>query len=275
MLYLVLRTQAIQPFNPQGFTHSGPWDLSFNTASSFVSNTSWRYYAGETTLSDFSQMAGITVASFTSCATGMAVAAAVIRGLGRRGTDRLGNFWVDLTRSLLYVLLPIAVLAAILLVATGVPQTLEHYLNAHGPTGLSQTILAIMLILVAWVFVTCWYLIWGLWLVPYRLLRRGARKRKAEALRHRELMGTIQGSAAASAAAIAATTAGAQVAALTAPLYAPGELVGDADRDLTIEKLQDHMLAGRLNAQEFEERVDVAHRARTRGDLEAVGMNLP
>lgn len=275
MLYLVLRTQAIQPFNPQGFTHSGPWDLSFNTASSFVSNTSWRYYAGETTLSDFSQMAGITVASFTSCATGMAVAAAVIRGLGRRGTDRLGNFWVDLTRSLLYVLLPIAALAAILLVATGVPQTLEHYLNAHGPTGLSQTILAIMLILVAWVFVTCWYLIWGLWLVPYRLLRRGARKRKAEALRHRELMGTIQGSAAASAAAIAATTAGAQVAALTAPLYAPGELVGDADRDLTIEKLQDHMLAGRLNAQEFEERVDVAHRARTRGDLEAVGMNLP
>ena len=140
MLYLVLRTQRIQPFDPQGFTHSGPWDLSFNTASSFVSNTSWQYYAGETTLSDFSQMAGITVASFTSMATGMAVAAAVIRGLGRRGTDRLGNFWVDLTRSLLYVLLPIAALAAILLVATGVPQTLEHYLNAHGPTGLSQTI---------------------------------------------------------------------------------------------------------------------------------------
>jgi K+-transporting ATPase ATPase A chain len=140
LLYLVLRTQSIQPFNPQGFTHSGPWDLSFNTAASFVSNTSWQYYGGETTLSDFSQMAGITVASFTSCATGMAVAAAVIRGLGRRGTDRLGNFWVDLTRSLLYVLLPIAALAAILLVATGVPQTLEHYLSAHGPTGLARTI---------------------------------------------------------------------------------------------------------------------------------------
>jgi potassium-transporting ATPase potassium-binding subunit len=140
MLYLVLRTQGIHPFNPQGFGHSGPWDLSFNTASSFVSNTSWQYYAGETTLSDFSQMAGITVASFTSCATGMAVAAAVIRGLSRRGTDRLGNFWVDLTRSLLYVLLPVAVLASILLVATGVPQTLEHYLNAHGSTGLAQTI---------------------------------------------------------------------------------------------------------------------------------------
>ncbi len=85
-------------------------------------------------------MAGITVACVTSCATGMAVAAAVIRGLSRRGTDRLGNFWVDLTRSTLYVLLPIAALASILLVATGVPQTLEHYLSAHGPTGLAQTI---------------------------------------------------------------------------------------------------------------------------------------
>jgi potassium-transporting ATPase potassium-binding subunit len=139
-LYVVLRTQAIHPLNPQGFTHSGPWDLSFNTASSFVSNTSWQYYAGETTLSDFSQMAGITVASFTSMATGMAVAAAVIRGLARRGTDRLGNFWTDLVRTLLYVLLPLAVVVSIFLVACGVPQTLEHYLNAHGPTGLAQTI---------------------------------------------------------------------------------------------------------------------------------------
>ena len=140
MLYLVLRSQGIHPINPQGFTHSGPWDLSFNTASSFVSNTSWQYYAGETTLSDFSQMAGITVASFTSMATGMAVAAAIIRGLGRRGTDRLGNFWADLIRSLLYVVLPLSVVASILLVATGVPQTLEHYLHARGPTGLAQTI---------------------------------------------------------------------------------------------------------------------------------------
>jgi potassium-transporting ATPase potassium-binding subunit len=140
MLYLVLRTQSIHPFNPQGFTHSGPWDLSFNTASSFVSNTSWQYYAGETTLSDFSQMAGITVASFTSMATGMAVAAAVIRGFARRGTDRLGSFWVDAIRSLLYVVLPLAALASILLVATGVPQTLGHYLSAHGPTGLPQSI---------------------------------------------------------------------------------------------------------------------------------------
>ena len=137
VLYLILRTQAGHPFNPQSFA-AGPWDLSFNTASSFISNTSWQYYGGETTLSYFSQMAGITVASFTSCATGMAVAAAVIRGFARRGTDRLGNFWVDMTRSLLYVLLPIAVAASIFLVASGAPQTLEHYLNARGPTGLAQ-----------------------------------------------------------------------------------------------------------------------------------------
>jgi K+-transporting ATPase ATPase A chain len=139
VLYLLLRTQAVHPLNPESF-HSGPWDLSFNTASSFVSNTSWQYYGGETTLSYFSQMAGITVASFTSCATGMAAAAAVIRGLGRRGTDRLGNFWVDMTRSLLYVLLPISLLGALALVAMGVPQTLGHYLSAHGPTGVTQSI---------------------------------------------------------------------------------------------------------------------------------------
>jgi potassium-transporting ATPase potassium-binding subunit len=139
VLYIILRTQGIQPFNPEGF-HSGPAALSFNTASSFVSNTSWQYYAGESTLTYFSQMAGIAVASFTSCATGMAVAAAVIRGLAARGTDQLGNFWVDATRSLLYVLVPIAAIAAIFLVASGVPQTLEHYLSAHGVTGISQVI---------------------------------------------------------------------------------------------------------------------------------------
>jgi K+-transporting ATPase ATPase A chain len=140
MLYVILRSQGSHPFNPQGFTRSGPWDLSFNTASSFVSNTSWQYYGGESTLSYFSQMAGITVASFTSCATGMAAAAAVIRGFGRRGTDRLGNFWVDMTRSLLYVLVPLATVAAFFLVASGAPQTLEPSLHAHGPTGLGQTI---------------------------------------------------------------------------------------------------------------------------------------
>ncbi len=140
ILYLILRTQGIHPLNPQGYTHSGPWALSFNTASSFVSNTSWQYYAGETTLSDFSQMAGITVASFTSMAAGMTVAVALIRGLARRGTDRLGNFWVDLVRSLLYIVLPLSCAASIVLVALGVPQTLGHYLDAHGLTGIAQTI---------------------------------------------------------------------------------------------------------------------------------------
>lgn len=140
-LYLVLRTQAVHPFNPQSFG-AGPWDLSFNTASSFVSNTSWQYYAGETTLSYLSQMAGITVASFTSCATGMAVAVALIRGLGRRGTDRLRNFWVDMSRSLLYVLLPLAGVAAIFLTASGVPQTLAHYLSAQGPRTVRRSLWA-------------------------------------------------------------------------------------------------------------------------------------
>ncbi len=140
MLYLVLRTQAIHLLNPQRFYHSGPWDLSFNTASSFVSNTSWQYYAGETTLSDLAQMAAITVASFTSMATGMATAAAMIRGLGRRGTDRLGNFWADVLRSLLYVVLPLCLVVSIVLVACGVPQSLGPYLHAHGLTGVPQTI---------------------------------------------------------------------------------------------------------------------------------------
>jgi K+-transporting ATPase ATPase A chain len=139
-LYAILRTQSLDPINPQGFTHSMPWDVAFNTATSFVSNTSWQFYAGETTLSDFVQMAGITVASFTSMAVGMAAAAALIRGLGGRGTDRLGNFWVDLIRSSLYIILPLCLLASILLVACGVPQTLGHNLHVHGLTGLTQTI---------------------------------------------------------------------------------------------------------------------------------------
>jgi uncharacterized protein DUF1707 len=144
-----------------------------------------------------------------------------------------------------------------------------------GRTLAAITALAILLILVAWVFVTAWYLIWGLWLVPYRLLRRGARKRKAEALRHRELLGTIQGSAAASAATIVATAAASQISAMTPRGATTAELVGDADRDQKISELQAHMLAGRLTAAEFEERVGAAHTARTRGDLDAISENLP
>jgi hypothetical protein len=137
------------------------------------------------------------------------------------------------------------------------------------------TALAILLILVVWVLVTAWYLTWGVWLVPYRLLRRGARKRKAEALRHRELMGTIQGSAAASAATIVAATATSQIAALTPPKFAADQLIADTDRESAIDELRGHMLAGRLTAEEFEGRVGAAHYARTRADLSAITTDLP
>ncbi|MBB4665052.1 potassium-transporting ATPase subunit KdpA [Conexibacter arvalis] len=123
LLYLILRTQGIHPFNPAGFS-SGPADLSFNTASSFVSNTNWQFYAGETTLSNFSQMAGLAVQNFVSAAVGIAVAIAVIRGFSNRSLSTLGCFWVDFTRALLYVLLPIAFALALLFVSQGVVQSL-------------------------------------------------------------------------------------------------------------------------------------------------------
>jgi hypothetical protein len=135
--------------------------------------------------------------------------------------------------------------------------------------------LAILLIVVVWVLVTAWYLVWGLWLVPYRLLRRGARKRKAEALRHRELMGTIQGSAAGSAATIVAATAISQAAAMAPPVSSPGELVADVDREGVIDDLHGQMLVGRLTTEEFEARVGAAHSARTRADLDTIRIDLP
>ena len=118
-LYLVLRTQSITPFNPEGFG-AGPWDLTFNTTSSFVTNTNWQFYGGETTLSYFSQMFGLAVQNFISAAVGMAVLAAVIRGFASRGATELGNFWQDLTRSVLYILLPISFVGALVLVSQGV-----------------------------------------------------------------------------------------------------------------------------------------------------------
>ena len=111
----------------------------------------------------------------------------------------------------------------------------------------------------------------GLLLVPYRLLRRGARKRKMEALRHRELLGTIQGSAAASAAAFVGATA----AELIPPKYVADELVADSDRELTVDELRGHLIAGRLTAEEFEERVSAAQKARKRADLDAATIHLP
>ncbi len=123
-LFLLLRFQNILPLNPQGFSAVAP-DLALNTAVSFVTNTNWQNYGGETTLSLLSQMVGLTVQNFLSAATGMAVAIAFIRGLARRQSQFLGNFWVDLTRSVLYILLPLSLILALFLVASGSVQTLS------------------------------------------------------------------------------------------------------------------------------------------------------
>src|SRR3954471_223967 len=127
-LYLLLRTQTLHPFNPQGF-HSGTWDVTFNTVSSFITNTNWQYYGGETTMSFFSQMAGLAVQNFVSAAVGIVVAIALIRAIAnrRQGATGLGNFWQDLTRALLYVLLPISIVGSIVLVSQGVVQDLGHW----------------------------------------------------------------------------------------------------------------------------------------------------
>jgi K+-transporting ATPase ATPase A chain len=138
-LYLILRTQGIHPFNPEGF-ESGTWDVTFNTASSFITNTNWQFYGGETTLSYFSQMAGLTVQNFVSAAVGMAVLAAVIRGFASRGSAALGNFWQDLTRTLLYVLLPLSLVGALILISQGVIQTLSGSVTFTGITGIDQTL---------------------------------------------------------------------------------------------------------------------------------------
>ncbi|HEY4778985.1 MAG TPA: potassium-transporting ATPase subunit KdpA [Solirubrobacterales bacterium] len=136
-LYLILRTQGSQPFNPQGF-HSGPWDLSFNTASSFVTNTNWQFYGGETTLTYFAQMAGLTVQNFVSAAVGIAVVVALIRGIVARSGRELGNFWQDLVRILLYILLPISVIGALFLVSQGVIQNLGDTSLVHTLAGGTQ-----------------------------------------------------------------------------------------------------------------------------------------
>ena len=141
-LYLILRTQDVHPWHayPGVPFHSGTWDVSFNTVSSFLTNTNWQYYAGETTMTYLTQMVGLTVQNFLSAAVGIVVAVALIRGLASRSGSSLGNFWVDLVRTLVYVLVPIALLAALVLVSQGVIQNISHYTTATGPTGLHQTI---------------------------------------------------------------------------------------------------------------------------------------
>ncbi len=138
-LYAMLRLQAYLPLNPQGFP-GVPADLAFNTAVSFVTNTNWQNYAGEATMSHFSQMAGLTVQNFLSAATGMALAVAVTRALARSKVATLGNFWVDMTRATLYVLLPLAIVVALAFVAMGLPQTLDASVTATTLEGANQVI---------------------------------------------------------------------------------------------------------------------------------------
>jgi potassium-transporting ATPase potassium-binding subunit len=138
-LYAILRLQDVLPFNPQGQTALAP-DLALNTAVSFTTNTNWQSYSGETTMSYFSQMLGLTVHNFVSAATGIALAIALIRGFARRSSKTIGNFWVDLTRCTLYVLLPVSIIGALFMVWQGVPQTMGAYVEATTIEGAKQVI---------------------------------------------------------------------------------------------------------------------------------------
>nr|WP_314256898.1 potassium-transporting ATPase subunit KdpA [uncultured Devosia sp.] len=139
LLYVLLRIQHLLPLNPQGFAGLAP-DLAFNTAVSFVANTNWQSYGGETTMSHLSQMLGLTVQNFVSGATGIAVAVALTRAFMRQGVSELGNFWVDLTRATLYVLLPLAFVVALVFLAMGLPQSLDASFVATTLEGAQQTI---------------------------------------------------------------------------------------------------------------------------------------
>lgn len=138
-LFAILKLQGVLPLNPQHFGGVESW-LAFNTAVSFVTNTNWQNYGGETTLSHFSQMAGLTVHNFLSAATGIAVAFAFIRGFARASAQTIGNFWVDVTRVTVYLLLPACVALTLFYVATGVPQTLAASVQATTLEGAHQTI---------------------------------------------------------------------------------------------------------------------------------------
>jgi potassium-transporting ATPase potassium-binding subunit len=138
-VFLLQLTQAFLPLNPQHLPNVS-WHLSFNTAVSFMTNTNWQSYSGENTLSYFVQMIGLTVQNFVSAATGIAVLLALVKGLSRKTTDKLGNFWVDLTRSTLYVLLPLSIVFAVFLVGQGVIQNFGTYQTAHTLQGTEQMI---------------------------------------------------------------------------------------------------------------------------------------
>src|ERR1700688_2248232 len=126
LLYVIERTQKWLPFNPQKFANVDP-ALAFGTAASFTTNTNWQDYSGESTMSYFTQMAGLAYHNFASAAVGIVLAIVVIRGIARKETDKLGNFWVDTTRCLLWVLLPICVVGSLVFVSQGVVQNLKPY----------------------------------------------------------------------------------------------------------------------------------------------------
>ncbi len=142
LLYFILRTQTLWNWtglNPEHF-HSAPWNVTFNTTSSFMTNTNWQYYGGETTMSYFSQMAGLTVQNFLSAGVGIVVAVALVRGIIGRSGKSIGNFWQDIVRTILYVLLPLSIIIALVLVSQGAIQSFAGYLMVHGITGLHQSI---------------------------------------------------------------------------------------------------------------------------------------
>src|SRR5437879_4552926 len=131
LTYALQRSQGFLPFNPQHFNAANvPPDLAFNTATSFVTNTNWQAYSGESTLSYFVQMASLTVQNFASAAAGMAIAIALVRGFARQEKKTIGNFWVDVTRATVYVLLPLSIVAALLYCSQGVVQNLNPYTDA-------------------------------------------------------------------------------------------------------------------------------------------------
>jgi potassium-transporting ATPase potassium-binding subunit len=138
-LYAIQRLQNFLPLNPRGFDAVPP-DLAFNTSDSFITNTNWQNYSGETTMSNLTQMLGLTVHNFVSAATGLAMAFALVRGFARSSATTVGNFWVDLTRVTLYILLPISVVGALVFVALGMPQTLVGAVDATTLEGAKQTI---------------------------------------------------------------------------------------------------------------------------------------
>ena len=139
LLYGLLRLQDMLPLNPAGLPAVGP-ELAFNTAVSFVTNTNWQSYGGEATMSYLSQMAGLAVQNFVSAATGMAIAIALIRAFSRASAKAIGNFWVDMTRATLYILLPLCILLTLAYVALGVPQTFGPAVSATTLEGAEQTI---------------------------------------------------------------------------------------------------------------------------------------